>query len=101
MSSVTRLAAAFALACAASTARAEEPQAPQRPMHPRLEQMRESQKKLDDLVAKMNAATGEAKVEAIAAVVTELVVQRRAMMPMGHPMGGRGMGPPGPEQPAQ
>src|SRR5262245_48766800 len=89
MSRVTRLAAVLALACAgAPSARAEEPQAPQRPMQARIEQMRESQKKLDELVAKMNAATGETKVDAIAAVVTELVAQRRAMMPMGHPMGG-------------
>ena len=102
MSRVTSLAAALALAAAASIALAQEPKAPARQMHPRMEQMRENQKKLDDLVAKMNAAKGEAKVDAIAAVVTELVAQRRMMMPMGHPMGG-GMGrmPEAPGQPQE
>jgi hypothetical protein len=34
--------------------------------------------KLNDLVAKMNAAGGEKKVDAIAAVVSEMVAQRQA-----------------------
>jgi hypothetical protein len=34
--------------------------------------------KLNDLVAKMNAASGEQKVDAIAAVVSEMVAQRQA-----------------------
>ena len=34
--------------------------------------------KLNDLVAKMNAASGEKKVDAIAAVVSEMVAQRQA-----------------------
>jgi hypothetical protein len=34
--------------------------------------------KLNDLVAKMNAASGEKKVDAIAAVVGEMVAQRKA-----------------------
>ena len=79
MSRVTSLAAALALAAAASIALAQEPKAPARQMHPRMEQMRENQKKLDDLVAKMNAAKGEAKVDAIAAVLNELVAQRKEM----------------------
>ena len=88
MSRGKRLAVAIALACvSASSAGAEEPQAPTRPMNPRMEQMRENQRKLDELVAKMNAAKGEAKVDAIAAVVTELVAQRKAMGSMGG-MGG-------------
>ena len=88
MSMGKRLAAAIACACvSAASAEAEEPEAPARPMHPRLEQMRENQRKLDELVAKMNAAKGEARVDAIAAVVTELVAQRKAMGSMGG-MGG-------------
>jgi len=88
MSRGKSLAVAIALACVGvSGAGAEEPEAPVRPARPRLEQMRENQRKLDDLVAKMNAATGEAKVDAIAAVVTELVAQRKAMGSMGG-MGG-------------
>ena len=91
MSKGSRLALALALACAgAPVARAQEPKAPARPMHPRFEQMRESQRKLDELVEKMNAAKGEARVDAIAAVVTELVAQRRSMM--GGAPGGGGMG---------
>lgn len=35
--------------------------------------------KLDDLIAKMNAATGQAKIEQMAAVLTELVAQRKTM----------------------
>ena len=38
-----------------------------------------SQKRLDELVAKMNAATGAAKIDQVAAVVTELVAQRKMM----------------------
>ena len=91
------IAVAIAIACAgAAGARAQEPKGPGRPMQARMEQMREqmreNQRKLDDLVAKMNAATGQAKVDAIAAVVTELVNQRRAMTQQqigpGGPMGG-------------
>jgi ABC-type glycerol-3-phosphate transport system substrate-binding protein len=38
--------------------------------------------KLADLVARMNAATGDAKVEAIAAVVSEIAAQRARMTKM-------------------
>lgn len=42
-------------------------------------QLQARQQKLDELVARMNAATESEKVEAIAAVVNELVAQRKAM----------------------
>ena len=42
-------------------------------------EMKASQKKLDDLVAAMNQATGDDKVGTLAAVVTELVAQHREM----------------------
>jgi len=42
-------------------------------------EMNAGQKKLDDLVARMNAATGQAKVDQMAAVISELVAQRRTM----------------------
>jgi len=42
-------------------------------------EMTASQKKLDALVATMNAATGQAKVDQMAALLTELVAQRKAM----------------------
>jgi len=42
-------------------------------------EMTASQKKLDDLVAKMNTATGQAKVDQMAVVITELVAQHRGM----------------------
>lgn len=35
--------------------------------------------RLDALVAKMNAASGQAKVDAVAAAVTEMIAQRKAM----------------------
>ena len=41
--------------------------------------MKASQKRLDDLVAAMNQATGDDKVDKLAAVVTELVAQQREM----------------------
>jgi hypothetical protein len=42
-------------------------------------QMKTEDAELDRLVADMNAATGEKKVDAIVAVVTKLVEQRKAM----------------------
>ena len=48
------------------------------PLHPDMRQrMQAHDARLDELVAAMNAASGEAKVDAIAAVVNELVEQRR------------------------
>jgi chaperone required for assembly of F1-ATPase len=47
-------------------------------MHAQMrEQMQQHDARLDELVAAMNAAEGDAKVDAIAAVVNELVSQRR------------------------
>jgi len=42
-------------------------------------EMKAADQRLDDLVAKMNAATGTEKADAIAAVVNEMVTQRRTM----------------------
>lgn len=41
--------------------------------------MKEADARLDQLVTKMNSASGNAKVDATAAVVQELVTQRRQM----------------------
>jgi hypothetical protein len=41
--------------------------------------MKQADERLSELVTRMNAASGEAKVDATAATVTELVTQRRAM----------------------
>jgi hypothetical protein len=59
-------------------------------------EMKAGDAKLDALVSDMNAAADNAKVNAVAAVVTELVRQHKAMHAhMGrmhrHMMGGRGM----------
>jgi hypothetical protein len=54
-------------------------------------EMKASQKKLDDLVAAMNQATGDEKVTRLAAVVTELVAQHREMCE--HMMSGKMMSP--------
>ena len=48
-------------------------------MHTMMAAMQASHARLQDLVAKMNAAQGTAKVDAIAAVVTELVASQHAM----------------------
>ena len=42
-------------------------------------EMKAADQRLDDLVAKMNAASGTDKADAVAAVVSEMVSQRRAM----------------------
>ena len=123
MSRIARLLVPSALALAlAAPAWAEDPApkgaAPAPPPHmqqmpqqrrARMAQMQERNKRLDDLVAKMNAAKGEAKVDAIAAVLAEMVEQRRAMQPhpgMGGPLGPGPMGggagsPPAPKAGAQ
>jgi hypothetical protein len=50
--------------------------------------MKAGQEKLDDLIAKMNAATGQQKIDQMAAVLTELIARQKAMhahmMMMGH-----------------
>ena len=47
--------------------------------HTMMAEMQASQKKLDELVAQMNKATGAAKVDRIAALLTELVAQHARM----------------------
>ncbi len=59
-------------------------------------EMKAADGRLDALVKDMNAATGEAKVDAVAAVVTELVRQQKSMHERTgqmhqQMMGGRGM----------
>ncbi|MBI4486076.1 MAG: hypothetical protein HY655_08710 [Acidobacteria bacterium] len=71
------------------------PQAPAQ-SRPGMAEMKTSDAKLDALVKDMNAAAGEAKVTAMAAVANELVRQNKAMherMGQMHQqmMGGRGM----------
>lgn len=44
-----------------------------------MEQMKATDARLDTLVQQMNGATGQAKVDATAAVVSELVTQRKTM----------------------
>jgi hypothetical protein len=49
-------------------------------MHQKMEaEMKAQDAELDKLVADMNAATGDKKVDAIAAVVSKMVEQRKAM----------------------
>jgi hypothetical protein len=45
-----------------------------------MSEMRSMEAKLDELVARMNAAEGTAKVDALAEAVTELALQRKEMM---------------------
>jgi len=90
------LALGLAACTSFSTARAQEPGMGPGPMHRGMgggmmsaerqqmraqmqEQMRAHDAKLDELVAAMNQAEGQAKVDAIAAVINELVAQRRQM----------------------
>src|SRR5262245_10920078 len=68
---VAFVAIAAVTAVAAVQAPAERPQM--------MQNMAAADQKLSELVATMNAATGDKKVEAIAAVVSELVAQRKQM----------------------
>jgi hypothetical protein len=73
-----RFAIALALVGAfAPGAGAEEAQAPARPANPMMELVRKHDQKMDELLAKMNEAKGEAKVDAIAAVLNEMVTQKK------------------------
>jgi hypothetical protein len=67
----------------AAQASTTEPASPDS-MHGRMmaDHMKAADAKLQDLVKKMHEATGPAKTDAIAAVVTELVEQHRAMRGM-------------------
>jgi hypothetical protein len=84
---------------AAHAAQAEQTPAPagMMKMHEQMmAEMKASEAKLDALVKEMNSATGDSKINAVAAVVNELVHQHKAMHGrMGqmhqHMMGGRGM----------
>jgi len=50
------------------------------PIHAKLLQMQKTQDaEIEKLLAEMNAATGEKKIDAIAAVIGKLVEQRKAM----------------------
>jgi hypothetical protein len=116
---VKRIVAAMMAACAAvviSAVPGLAAQTPQTPQHPATDKatppsgmaakcqammaerekmmadMKAADQRLDDLVAKMNSASGTEKVAATAAVVTEMVTQRRTMrdgmMKMQHGMMG-------------
>jgi hypothetical protein len=98
MSRISRFALppALALVLAVAVAAQEPPKAGPPPMAQQrrawMEQMQANNKRLDDLVARMNAAMGEARVDAIVAVLNEMVQQRKALQPhmgmgMGAPMG--------------
>ena len=50
--------------------------------HAMMADMQAAQKRLDDLVSQMNAATGAEKVDRIAAVVTEMVAMHKRMSSM-------------------
>ncbi len=59
-----------------------------------MQQMKDHMARMDELMAKMNEATGQAKVDAVAAVLNEMWSQRKEMMEsMGEmgSMGGPGM----------
>jgi hypothetical protein len=79
------------------TAQSEPPMQNMMKMHQQMmAEMTAADAKLDGLVKDMNAATGDAKVAALAVVVNELVQQQKAMHEhMGHMhqemIGGRGM----------
>jgi uncharacterized membrane protein len=99
----TMLAIQLVSPAAAQNRQAQPPASPAQSMQDMMKmheqmmaQMKAGDAKLDALVKEMNAATGNAKVNAIAAVVTELVMQNRSMhehMGQMHQqmMGGRGM----------
>jgi hypothetical protein len=77
--------AAIALA---ATPRAQTKEAPAKPhsemgmmadCQKMMADMKAGQEKLEDLIAKMNAASGEEKINEMAAVLTELVARQKSM----------------------
>ncbi len=75
-----------------------------------MQQVQAADARMDKLVGEMNHATGQKKVEAMAAVINELVAQRKQMrshmmqmmqrMHSEHTMGGPGMAPSDPDDSA-
>ena len=72
----------------AATPRAQTKEAPAKPhsemgmmadCQKMMADMKAGQEKLDDLIAKMNAASGEQKINEMAAVLTELVARQKSM----------------------
>lgn len=63
----------------------------EREMQAHMERMEEARARLDQLVAAMNAAAGEARVDATAAVVAELAAQHQMMHEHMRSMRGHGM----------
>ncbi len=100
------------LALTASTAAAQQPGATPRDTQPvmgagpgmSMMMMTDSlNRRLDSMVARMNRASGNKKMDAMAAVINELIAQRKAMMTrmheqmmMGDTMQNMMGGPPGP-----
>jgi hypothetical protein len=85
----------LALSLSASAVVAQQPQAP--PMRPHgapagargempMMMMDSLNRRLDSLVAQMNRASGNQKMDAMAAVITELVAQRKMMQNRMHQM---------------
>jgi TolA-binding protein len=85
----------LALSLSASAVAAQQPQAP--PMNPHrapagargempMMMMDSLNRRLDSLVAQMNRASGNQKMDAMAAVITELVAQRKMMQNRMHQM---------------
>jgi hypothetical protein len=58
-----------------------------------VEKKAEMEARLDELVGTMNAAQGDAKVDAVAAVLNELISQRKAMHQRKHRLHGHGKCP--------
>ena len=76
---------------AAAPPAASAPAAQQQAMMARMmADMQAQQKHLDEMVAKMNAATGQAKIDQIAAVVTEMAAMHGRMTSMMNMMHGSG-----------
>ena len=72
--------AALAFAAAAQPAPGEAPKEGPGFREQMLRRQQEDTARLEELVARMNAAKGEARVDAIAAVINEMLAQRRAMV---------------------
>lgn len=85
----TFIAVVGALAVGAGVARSQEAATPKQDMHTMMAgqqhmmmSMQASDKTLDDLVAQLNAAKGDDRVDKLVAVVNELVAERKQMTGM-------------------
>jgi len=81
---IAALALAAGVAGSQETAAKPDMHAMMAGQHQMMMSMQASDKKIDDLIAQLNAAKGNDRIDKLVAVVNELVAERKQMMTMMH-----------------